>query len=75
MVGKPWSPSKAALMAFVITVVVGMVLGLGATIARGELDHHSEERGRRFGKPLGAAALIIAGVTFVVVRARRRRGQ
>lgn len=75
MAGKPWSPLKAALMAFVITLVVGGGVMLGLTIARGQLDDHSERRGEKAGEALAAPALIIAGITYVVVRARRRRGQ
>ncbi|MCC6996358.1 MAG: hypothetical protein IT370_17235 [Deltaproteobacteria bacterium] len=75
MAGKPWSPLKAALMAFVITIVVGAGVMLAATIARGDLDDRSEQRGQQAGKALAPAALIIAGITYVVVRARRRSGQ
>ncbi len=75
MAGKPWSPLKAALMAFVITLVVGGGIMLGLTIARGQLDDQSERRGEKAGEALAAPSFIIAGITYFVVRARRRRGQ
>jgi len=65
----PW---KVALIAFGVTIVVGLVVGLIATNVVNP-GGDAFERGQRFGTGLGYFAVFVAVVAFLIARRRERR--
>ena len=68
---KRWSPLKAALVWFAITLVVGMVVSLIVISARGLLHDNPQERGRLVARGLAPIALVSAAIAYFVQRKRR----
>jgi len=66
-----WSPLKAAVVVFLVVVVIGAVVGVAITSANGNLHDHSFDRGQAMGGPIGAIA-IVAGLIAYFVQQKRR---
>lgn len=67
-----WSPLKAALVVFLVVVVLGAVVGVVITSANGNLDDQPFDRGQAMGQGIGTIA-IVAGVAAYFIQ-RKRRG-
>ena len=62
-----WSPLKAAIVAFLAVLVIGIV----AAIALVSQIHGNEyERGQRFGQGLATFAVVVGAVAYLIQKRR-----
>jgi hypothetical protein len=62
----PRTPLRAALIAFGLTLLIGLVGGLVVLIATGNLDDNPHERGRMLGQGLAPLSIIVGAIAYVV---------
>ena len=66
-----WSPLKAAVIVFLVVVVIGAVVGVVITSANGNLHDHSFDRGQAMGTGIGTIAILAGAVAYFVQHKRR----
>ncbi|HEX5058923.1 MAG TPA: hypothetical protein VFV99_06165 [Kofleriaceae bacterium] len=66
-----WSPLKAAIVVFLVVVVIGAVVGVVITSANGTIHDHSFDRGQAMGQGIGTIAIVAGVVAYFIQRKRR----
>ncbi|MEO8553153.1 MAG: hypothetical protein ABI678_24440 [Kofleriaceae bacterium] len=62
-----WSPLKAAVVTFLLVLLVGIVVGAAAS---SQIHGDAYERGRRFGQGLATFAVVASLAAYAIQRKR-----